>query len=86
MTDKRIYRSVADKITKRIHDGAYLRGGGLPGERQLAGELRNRDSLAARVARRNRFHAPADVDDVSEEQTLDERCKHAVESRKRCPD
>ncbi len=36
MTDKRLYHSVADKITKLIHDGAYPPGSRLPGERELA--------------------------------------------------
>ena len=36
MSDKRLYHSVADKITKLIHDGAYPPGSRLPGERELA--------------------------------------------------
>ena len=36
MTDKRLYHSVADKITQLIHDGAYPPGSRLPGERELA--------------------------------------------------
>jgi DNA-binding FadR family transcriptional regulator len=36
MKDKRLYHSVADKITKLIDDGAYPPGSRLPGERELA--------------------------------------------------
>lgn len=36
MSDKRLYHTVADKITKLIHDGAYPPGSRLPGERELA--------------------------------------------------
>lgn len=36
MSDKRLYHSVADKITKLINDGAYPPGSRLPGERELA--------------------------------------------------
>ncbi len=39
MTDKRLYHSVADKITQRIHDGSYPPGSRLPGERELAAEF-----------------------------------------------
>jgi len=36
MADKRLYHSIADKITKLINDGAYPPGSRLPGERELA--------------------------------------------------
>ena len=36
MKDKRLYHSVANKITKLIDDGAYPPGSRLPGERELA--------------------------------------------------
>lgn len=36
MADKRLYHSIADKITSLIHDGAYPPGSRLPGERELA--------------------------------------------------
>ena len=36
MKDKRLYHSVADKITKLINEGAYPPGSRLPGERELA--------------------------------------------------
>jgi DNA-binding FadR family transcriptional regulator len=39
MTDKRLYHSIADKITQRIHDGSYPPGSRLPGERELAAEF-----------------------------------------------
>lgn len=39
MTDKRLYHSIADRITQRIHDGSYPPGSRLPGERELAAEF-----------------------------------------------
>ena len=36
MKDKRLYHSVADKITKLVDDGVYPPGSRLPGERELA--------------------------------------------------
>ena len=39
MADKRLYHSVADRITQRIHDGSYPPGSRLPGERELAAEF-----------------------------------------------
>lgn len=39
MTDKRLYHSVAEKITQLISDGAYPPGSRLPGERELAAQF-----------------------------------------------
>ena len=39
MTDKRLYHSVADRITQLINDGAYPPGSRLPGERELAAQF-----------------------------------------------
>jgi len=39
MKDKRLYHSVADKITKLIDDGVYPPGSRLPGERELADQF-----------------------------------------------
>lgn len=36
MSDKRLYHTVADRITNLIHEGAYPPGSRLPGERELA--------------------------------------------------
>ncbi len=39
MSDKRLYHTIADKITQLIHDGTYPPGSRLPGERELAEEF-----------------------------------------------